>query len=160
MPQIATKTDCPDADVLAKYVSGSLVEAHADGLFSHIESCEACQHTVDEMARRADSLVSAMRRPVVAPSAQDSQELNRLIDVVKQARPTNTPQLTSEGKIGPVPLDQFIACLSKSGLSSAEQISSWVQTHSPDSSLNFANALAWHVSIRSYTRKAILVSRR
>lgn len=160
MTGIATKTDCPDGSMLARYVSGSMAEARAESLFAHIESCGKCQRHVDEMARRADSLVSAMRRPVAAPSVRDSQELNRLIETAKaEHRTAVTPPFSSDNKIEPVPLDHFIACLSKSGLSNGEEIASWVQECSPRSSLAFANALVDRGDLTPLQARALLRGR-
>lgn len=160
MAQTATKTDCPDASVLAKYVSGSLIEARAAGLLGHLESCEVCQQKIDEMARRADSLVAAMRRPVGAPSPRDSQELDRLIATVKAShRTVNASSLSGENKSEPVSLDHFIACLSKSGLSSSDEIASWVRECSPQSSLDFANQLVERGILTPLQARALLRGR-
>ncbi|MBC8350516.1 MAG: protein kinase [Planctomycetes bacterium] len=121
-------------------MSGNLAEMEADRLVRHLDSCNDCQRQIDDMSRRADSLVAAIRRPV-AP-ARDSQELARLIAKAKGARSEeNTPALTSDNKVEPVALDQFVACLSKSGLSNADEIAECVRELAPTSSIEFANQL-------------------
>jgi serine/threonine protein kinase len=96
---------------------------------------------------------------VAAPSAQDSQELDRLIATVQQPRPPDTSPLATDGKIDPVPLDQFLACLSKSGLSNEEQIASWLRDIAPDTSLALANALVEQGALTALQARALLRGR-
>jgi len=147
MPSPTTR--CPDAKSLATYVSGSLDEGSAARLLEHLDHCENCRQLVDEMAQRADSLVSALRHPTGSTAPDAAGELGRLIRKAQQFDPAaaNSVSLPPPSRRNvpvpeePVALDQFVECLSKSGLMQSSEVELLVEEIAPTSTLTFAREL-------------------
>ncbi|NUQ63567.1 MAG: zf-HC2 domain-containing protein [Pirellulales bacterium] len=60
-----TASSCPDKSKLAAYLLGTIPEADAETIISHLEQCPSCEATVESMEGLSDTLVSGLRRPVV-----------------------------------------------------------------------------------------------
>ena len=56
----ADRQQCPDPKLLAALVSGTLQDAKADGVLSHVEDCDDCRARLDVLERN-DPLLAAMR---------------------------------------------------------------------------------------------------
>ena len=95
MIQAAARTECPDADVLAKYVSGSLIEAHADRLLgAHEERAEA-----EARARESQRAMTAMatgQQRMVRELAEERYERQRVNDRFRDER---TARMLTDAKL-------------------------------------------------------------
>ena len=129
------QTLCPTPDRLAQLVSGSLIEAEAERLFSHIESCSSCQFQMDELARGQDPVIAAARDSKAA--GVDNAGLSQLIrNAAKfpEAEETRKTQQTQTKTISPA---EFVDGLRRSGLMDQEELS------------QVLNDLSWSESDRS-----------
>lgn len=60
----------PSPDELAGYVHGTLPEDRVDSVAEHVETCVACEATVETLERQGDSLLEELRRPVTDATLQ------------------------------------------------------------------------------------------
>lgn len=53
---------CPDLDDLQKYLSGRLDSIAAADLESHLDQCESCEQTIDQIEAESDTMVEVLRK--------------------------------------------------------------------------------------------------
>lgn len=53
---------CPDLDDLQKYLSGRLDSIAAADLESHLDQCESCEQTIDQLEAESDTMVEVLRK--------------------------------------------------------------------------------------------------
>lgn len=73
MPSSATKTGCPDAEVLHRYVADQLSEADTAAIEEHLEHCGVCEQTVERLEKDgpgAFTAPGAMSASNVSPSQE------------------------------------------------------------------------------------------
>src|SRR5262245_41070541 len=54
---------CQSDEVLGRYAAGDLPESEAEAVFDHLARCSSCLGRLDDLSRRPDSLISALRQP-------------------------------------------------------------------------------------------------
>ncbi len=164
LPQFAQQNIgiCPNVMTLTLYVSGSLSEHAADRLLRHLDDCERCQSLVDDMVNQDDSLIRAVRRPVDDSDDDRSSNLEQLIANVAQMNPAELaaePTSKRRRQSGSVTIDEFIECLSNSGLLSDERIDALVEAHDPEDSEAFARQLVADEVLTQFQARALLRGR-
>lgn len=166
-PSVAST--CPNAMILAQYASGMLAEGFADEVTTHVEGCDRCQSVVDDMSNRDDSLIHAIRHPVLEAESED-QDLDRLIaDAQKIARasaetlPNASSTVATTAKSAtpeePIPIDEFVTCLRRSRLLEDSEVDTLVDEIEPTSSESFARKLLGRNKLTQFQAKALLRGR-
>ena len=84
--------DCQSDEVLGRYAAGDLPEAEAETVNIHIASCSACLGRLDDLSRRPDPLVAALRQPHT-PSPGRNLEFDRALSLLhdREARGPSIP---------------------------------------------------------------------
>ncbi len=72
---------CPDATTLRNYVLGALDPAGDATVDEHLESCPACQATIDQLDAQTNAEFACLRQP--AASVPDDPTLRRLVNRAK-----------------------------------------------------------------------------
>ena len=124
--------------ILAQYASGMLTELIATEVSDHVDECSRCQHIVDDMSQRNDSLLDAIRHQVDT-DANNGATLERLIAGAQQFAQTDEPaprQRSTNDE--PVAIDEFVGCLRKSRLLNDSEVELLVEQYEPTSSEAFA----------------------
>lgn len=154
---------CPNMMALARYASGSLGEDAADAVLKHLDHCIRCQGVVDDMARRDDSLVGALRRGII-PESVNSPTLRGLINaaqnkfepIAAETRPLGDSATVIEEEV--VDFHLFVDCLKKSQLLSedVEALASHTNSHDSES---FARELVADGKLTVFQARALLFGR-
>jgi serine/threonine protein kinase/putative intracellular protease/amidase len=156
-------SNCPNADVLAKYASGSLLEGAAESISAHLEQCPDCQRLVDDIFKQSDSLVDAMRRPVADTPTRLHPQLPLLIASAKQLRARARPAASRSIQVLPpddvVALDVFVAALNKCGLLEPGEVDSLVDSIVPSDTESFARELVVQRKLTPFQAGALLQGR-
>lgn len=155
---------CPQMMALARYASGSLAEEAADAVLKHLDNCTRCQRVVDDMARRDDSLIGALRRGII-PETTNSPSLQGLISAAKnkiefvsetrEFNDTALPATTEE----PVEFDSFVDCLRKSHLLAVEDVDVLARNTTSHDSESFARELVAESKLTHFQARALLHGR-
>ena len=69
---MVARTSCPDSTRLQRLLDGSLPEEQQAELTSHLDSCEGCQQSLDELAAGSRSLTHVIRHVDRGRPAADS----------------------------------------------------------------------------------------
>lgn len=152
--------NCPEDALLTRYVSGGLEETLAESLSGHLETCEKCQRTVDDLAIAEDSLVAALRNGSSKSSTRFEPQLNDMIADARDLRSADTlelkmpePPKVPEGVLG---LEVFISCLRKSQLVPADEVEALAEELRPASGDEFARELIARKQITPFQARALL----
>jgi len=147
-------------------MEGRLAEADAEQVFLHLESCPHCQQQTDELARRQDSLVVAMQKPVDDAAVDGRAGLSKLIADAQNHRPstsagstaTNQREATRSDR-RPVALDRFVRCLAKSGLMSPDEAQAVIREPASSDSVSLADSLVASHRLTPFQARALLRGR-
>jgi len=157
---------CPDRTVLAACMEGSLPEADAERVFQHLEGCPRCQWQADEVARRQDSLVAAMQKPIDCAAVDRRPGLSKLIADAQDHRPStsaNSPgnerREANRNDRYPVALELFVQCLAKSGLMPFDEARGLIRELAPSDSVSFADSLITRHRLTQFQARALLRGR-
>ena len=74
---------CPNREELVEYIAGKLPDAASDSLAEHLDSCPQCQAELVALPDPDDTLVSQLRKPVVAEPYLDEPECGKAVAKVK-----------------------------------------------------------------------------
>lgn len=124
---------CPPAEQLTKLVTGSLMEAAAEQLFKHIESCPECQAKVDELSVRDDDVIAIARQGNDEGSSEDAG-LSKLIRRAQQMPSSDDTQISSRSTTQAVSAVDFVDGLRRSGLMPGEELNQFLSDYSFDQS--------------------------
>ncbi len=124
---------CPDPELLSEYTSGDVSEETANSISVHLTTCVTCQHRVDDMARRGDSVIQRLRQPATVHSAGSSPTMDRMMadaaklvvapPAMQTATSTATKDTaTKDPAAGAVGFGVFLHELRASGLLEPEEI--------------------------------------
>ena len=155
---------CPQMMALARYASGSLAEEAADAVLKHLDHCSRCQRVVDDMARRDDSLIGALRRGII-PEMSNSPTLQGLINAAKNKIEfvAETHEF-HETDIHPpieeaVEFDTFVDCLRKSQLLAIDDVKVLSARTTSHDSESFARELVADGKLTHFQARALLHGR-
>lgn len=70
---------CPSREQLSGYALGTLPEDQAESVAEHVETCAACDATVDSLESQGDSVIDHLRQPGPIPPEIDSPECQEAI---------------------------------------------------------------------------------
>ncbi len=157
-----TTQKCPNMMALARYASGSLGEDAAEAVVKHLDHCTRCQGVVDDMARREDSLVGALRRGII-PEAATSPTLAGLINAAQNRfEPIGeTRTLTDSGTVVEEIVDfhTFVECVKKSQLLPDDDVAKLSEVTKSHDSESFARELVADGKLTSFQARALLHGR-
>jgi len=146
--------NCPQPSKLKQLVSGSIAENDADILFAHIDSCEICQRSLDDMSAEQDDVICKTRMAKAAVGSDDM--LPRLI---KEAQSLAKPSAAVERPVRQLPIDTFVAGLRRCGLFDDSQVDALVSdVHATDSS-SMAKQLVSRQKLTAFQARALLKGR-
>lgn len=74
---------CPSRDNLAAYVQGTLSEEAVERVADHLDTCPACETTVEDLERQSDPLVDRLRRPIVGNEYQEEAQCQRAVSLAE-----------------------------------------------------------------------------
>lgn len=158
----ASAQQCPNMMALARYASGSLGEDAADAVLKHLDHCTRCQRVVDDMARREDSLIGALRRGII-PESVNSPTLQGLIaaaqlkiEPIAETRPLSDSATVVEEVVD---FHQFVDCLKKSQLLPDVDINALADQSSSHDSESFARELIADGKLTMFQARALLYGR-
>ena len=112
---VTIKTQCPDQEILAAFVSGKLTETNVESVSTHLDQCEKCQRLTDQIGGQADSIVAALRHASGGESTNKNRELGKWMLEAKRRVSKPVDEFAPSMEVS-VSVDQFVACLFKSRL--------------------------------------------
>lgn len=71
--------ECPHHGLLIGYALGTIPEEQAEAVAEHVETCAACEATVEGLESEGDTVVNCLRRPTPPPAETDSPECREAI---------------------------------------------------------------------------------
>ena len=97
----------PTPEELAAFSLGKLAETDSGEILQHLDDCEDCRSTIDNLADASDTLASALRRPAQTDELAEEPELQLAIAKIHQFGAT-TPSL--DGDSAGDPATQTLPC--------------------------------------------------
>ena len=76
---MALKKGCPPREVLSAFVAGELAEDRSNAVLEHVETCEDCEATVEQLERRGDPFLKQLRTPVGADPYHSEPGCDRVV---------------------------------------------------------------------------------
>lgn len=83
---MAAQVACFDAEVLTKFLKGTLAGSEVASLEQHLLQCDRCAETVNALVNR-DTLVEAMQAPATVAEEPESDVVRGLIERLRRLRP-------------------------------------------------------------------------
>lgn len=152
---------CPPTDTIAQLISGSLDEIDAERIFLHIEQCKDCQRTVDQLERRADSMLAQVKRGRAdrqqVDKSRDDKQLSELIRKAQSLGERDTS--VNETDRPTMPIRNFVNSLKRCGLFEESEIDSLLSDLDSTDSSTMAKALVGKKKLTPFQARVLLKGR-
>lgn len=75
---------CPNRDELSGFLLGTIPEASAAAIVTHLAECPQCEETVETLEAQVDTAILKLRRPRVTDSFSQEEACRQAIELVEQ----------------------------------------------------------------------------